>query len=552
MQKQILKIFILLALFLIAPSFAKAATLYISPAGTDDLSCGSSVSPCARFDYVFASRMIGGDTLIVMDGIYDGQKIIDPPSGTAVAYTVIKADHDGAAIVTDTTSGQMLILNNRYIQIEGLEFRGNSATGENEGAYIPGTRNKILRTGFVVTPCTQCYNKSNVTISGTYNLIEDSWAWGGGRYNFLIYCGDNVGSGSYNILRRVVARHDREYSGGFNPQAAFANYQGSNNIFQNVITIDSNQTAYYDNTWRGPFFLEKGQKGGSVSIEGSISLGYSGTWIADSASGTDSDPMYTAGNLKVSNSVAYGGVSGFAGSYYVRSVARTKMDLDHCAIVGLNGMTGFSETGAGSGFTGGVDLANDYAKATNNIFANILKGNYGDGNALWNVRGQNNYNSFFGNANNYGGNSTIGLNDKININPLLLSYLFPTRIENGSPLKTAGEGGSDIGPTILKQIGTSGTLYGETGYDDITSINLWPWPNESRIKIDMASYPSNWPSDSLPSPLRGFTAGTSIDGSPQTLTKYIWEYLGNKIPAEIYSGSADVIAPSAPTNVTVQ
>jgi MYXO-CTERM domain-containing protein len=40
---------------------------------------------------------------------------------------------------------------------------------------------------------------------------------------------------------------------------------------------------------------------------------------------------------------------------------------------------------------------------------------------------------------------------------------------------------------------------------------------------------------------RGFCAGTSQDGTPQTLTKYIWEYLGNPIPAEIY-GCANITA----------
>jgi MYXO-CTERM domain-containing protein len=34
---------------------------------------------------------------------------------------------------------------------------------------------------------------------------------------------------------------------------------------------------------------------------------------------------------------------------------------------------------------------------------------------------------------------------------------------------------------------------------------------------------------------RGFATGTSRDGSPQTLTKYIWEYLGNPIPDEVYA-----------------
>ena len=86
-----------------------------------------------------------------------------------------------------------------------------------------------------------------------------------------------------------------------------------------------------------------------------------------------------------------------------------------------------------------------------------------------------------------------------------------------------------IGPTILKKIGVSGTLYGDTGYTDTTTDNLWPWPYEERIKADMASVATVG--------TRGFCTGTSKDGSAQTLTKYIWEYLGNQIPSDIYGSS---------------
>jgi hypothetical protein len=52
----------------------------------------------------------------------------------------------------------------------------------------------------------------------------------------------------------------------------------------------------------------------------------------------------------------------------------------------------------------------------------------------------------------------------------------------------------------------------------VSTQDLWPWPNEARIKTDFADYRS-----------RGFSAG------PKTLTDYIWSYLGNASP----------IAPSA-------
>ncbi len=74
---------------------------------------------------------------------------------------------------------------------------------------------------------------------------------------------------------------------------------------------------------------------------------------------------------------------------------------------------------------------------------------------------------------------------------------------------------------MVKRYGSDGTRYGEAGYNTLTNTDLWPWSNEDRIKADMSAVST-----------RGFCA------SGQTLTKYIWEYLGNTIPPEIYGGSA--------------
>ena len=157
------------------------------------------------------------------------------------------------------------------------------------------------------------------------------------------------------------------------------------------------------------------------------------------------------------------------------------------------------------------------------------------------------YNAFYGNRlANTGGSPTpsVGANSITNRNPLTNGLLYLPRVEPWSYLATAGEGGTRIGAEVLWKIGIDGTLYGETGYDTIRNTNngygrdldrLWPFPNESLIKADMVAYSGTGPSGS-----RGFCTGTSKDGTPQTLTKYIWEYLGNQIPADIYGGSSTV------------
>lgn len=74
----------------------------------------------------------------------------------------------------------------------------------------------------------------------------------------------------------------------------------------------------------------------------------------------------------------------------------------------------------------------------------------------------------------------------------------------------------------------------QDGTDGQSDENLWPFPNEDKIKAVFRES-NNPPSSAVPSTndtKRGFCA----DG--MTLTKYIWEYLGNQIPLEIYGNNA--------------
>lgn len=72
-------------------------------------------------------------------------------------------------------------------------------------------------------------------------------------------------------------------------------------------------------------------------------------------------------------------------------------------------------------------------------------------------------------------------------------------------LNSAGQGAN-----IQKRIGVSGTLWGEAGYNDATTQDLWPYPNEARIKSD-------------------FDAVRPAFGG-KTLTKYVFEQFGNTAP----------------------
>ncbi len=90
------------------------------------------------------------------------------------------------------------------------------------------------------------------------------------------------------------------------------------------------------------------------------------------------------------------------------------------------------------------------------------------------------------------------------------------------------------GAVILKRWGVSGTRWGEAGYDQLTTEDLWPWPYQDKIKsvFREANPPPSGNSPATNDTLRGFAAnGTGLYGGAITLTSYIWEYLGTPCPA---------------------
>jgi len=124
-----------------------------------------------------------------------------------------------------------------------------------------------------------------------------------------------------------------------------------------------------------------------------------------------------------------------------------------------------------------------------------------------------------------------------------LSYL--PRIESASNLAADGSGGGRIGAQIIYKIGVDGTFYGEdisggasTDYKDTTANDLWPFPNEDTIRLHMREDTGS--TDET----RGFCA------TNETLTRYIWEYLGNSIPCEIYDECGGGDGDGAITGIT--
>jgi hypothetical protein len=480
----------------VSPVGAFATTYYISPTGNDTTGAGTNGSPWRTLTKAFSVGG-GGNTFVLKDGTYNsGVALTTPPNGSPSAYTIVKAENDGGVVITQ--SGSLALQSTvQYVQFEGLKWDDPSQKS------ILGNHLKFFRCGFRGGPSTG--NNTNTTVGSNdfnntaYILFEDCWWWGpGGRYNLLVYNSDKV------ICRRCVVRHDGGWDdqGSQDPEAGINFYNSSDCLAENSIVLDSE--GPFD-TWAGSFYSVKNSSTSHATNNNS--------WIGCIALRSDRmglalDTDSSTGNV-IQDCVLWdarnGGISFGTGS----------------ASLTMNRLTiGRSQLSASGDFKGGIGSWGSGTKTvTNTIITNYTTGSDLDGVSA----------TYF---DTYSNGSTSTGAGRVIYNPQTNGLIGLPRIENGTPLKTAGSSGGQIGARIVTQIGTSSSLWGESGYNTDTGISLWPWPYESRIKNDMCA---------------GITRGWC--GTSKTLTDYIWTYLGNPVPSDISGGSTP---PSTPANLLVQ
>lgn len=506
---------------LIGISNAAAKTIYVAKTGSDKGNCQTENAPCATIEHGI-SLMVGGDTLIVGDGTY-AEQITRMPSGSAGAYTTIRAANDwgvtidGSGFADNYLDGIRVSTN--YVAIRGFHVKMNQAKTTNSGVNVFDCHHvKIQRCSVAYAGTSDNVSAFNVGPACDYVLLEEGYVYGGARYPFLVY------QSTHTVVRRNVSRLD--YWNGSLQAANFTNYNGDMTVWQNNIAIDSDTKNIGGSGLYGGFFNENKVPDSSWSGTATRET-YRGNIVLNVQASFSGMYDYDVSNLHTySDNIIWDSHGGYYGDYVHGDAP--KLDATRFTIGKIRGdySSPNGQGSAGSGFyigpgTDRVRVSNMLTNSIlwNNPFYGIADYGVGDYNSLWN-----------NGKGNYGGEQATpsrGAHDLTSDFSADLKYL--PRIESGSKLATAGSEGGPIGASVLYMWGATGTLWGDPDYDTITSEPLWPFPNEDIIKTDMASYSGPGGVGS-----RGFTKGNSLDGTPQTLTKYIWEYLGNPIPADVY------------------
>lgn len=456
---------------------AGAATYYVDGSRPNDSGNGSQVAP-KKF---IASGMallspLGGDELVIAAGTYAGtsNRIDGNGHGAAGAWNVVRATTDGGVRISAPFD---LPVADHWLRFEGLLF-DSPLQKTITGRYL-----KVLRCGFRGGPANGnaagvAIGTNNVTPGAQHVLLEDVYAWGpGGRYNIIVYNSDRV------ILRRVVVRHDFAWSDTVgDPQANVSLYDSTNVLTQNLLLLDSHPGVddYYEAALYHPSNRTAGVTSNNIRSIGAIIVNIG------------------------SNGVGFDGseASG-ANLFEERVIWNTRFALSsngdaHAGL--LNRLT------VGQASDGGI---NDWNGGGNFTLNRSI---------LWMLGGSNLLQ--IAHSGNVCFNPSCA--GETSMNPATSGLRHLPRIEAGSALMTAGPGGTRVGAVVLQRLGVSGTLYGEAGFDVATAEPLWPWPNEAAIKTAMCTQEGV---------STGFCAAT-------TLTRYLWEMLGNPIPPEIYTPDA--------------
>lgn len=472
------------AIAYILPQSAPATADYYADSSMAD-DTGNGLTPATAKKYISSgmSLMSGqtGKVLQIKNGTYSHANdalTASTGSGSASTYNTVRAETVGSVIVTSTLD---LPVASTYLKFDGIKW-DSSIQKVVEGTYL-----KFVNCMFKGGDATGNNSKlacgtNDVAADSTHHvLFEDCLFYGsGGRYSLLVYQSKQV------IVRRCVFRPDGGWDaeGSGNPEAAVILYNSNNCSLQNCLSIDAAGVTL--SNWQSAFYAVYNSASGGTSDADSwracIALNNKNSGFPDGASlrfdiGGSGDQT----NQVVTDFVGWDAYWGINVSYS----GTIGVDVDRFTI-------GQTTREAGRGVAGS-------SAGTKTIKNGIIKGFDTDDVSDVSVTYVDTYDN----------GAIVTGTGVVTYNPQTNGLADLRTITGGSTLKTAGESGGQMGAEVMFKWGTSGTQYGETGWDTLTADALWPFPNEALWKTCLQE--------------GGITRG--LAGSGLTLTNYIANYI---------------------------
>jgi len=489
------------------------------------------------------SAIESGDTLVMRNGTWshadqdntipgNQKKSQTLPAGTSNAFTTLMAEDPGQTIIDGNDEEQLISLwgsekhpdwpldNNGssidtdYLAIKGLVLINSDAEALriNNSKYI-----KLINLG--IGPSSRDSGAyANVYIyRSQYVLIEGMYVWGHGRYKIQLK------NSSESIIRRSIVRID-DYIGG-EPIGGFISYCSRNILFQNNILVDSDHSHYW---------------GSHNEIINAFGV---------PATNCESYPEFN----EFKKSLALNAHMGLMNTDARQNVNPTLWqdivgwNLKPARHSGGNGAVVPMLSGVGATITDRMTLAEVNSEGSYFMYSRELDSTVKNSifyRVGWNgstvvdqgalVR-RGSGGSFYFSDNNlvdFAGDlaDSSGNGDPIETNTMSIEpeFQYLTMLPRDSDLHSSGEDEGRVGAELMTMLGRSGIFYGDTGYDEDTEIPMWPFPNQQLAHEHFASFTHtgtdrNGGADGIQG-ARGFALPN------QTLTNYVWAYLGNPTP----------------------
>ena len=489
-----------------------------------------------------------GGTVVVKNGIYTGEEnfigltqagaVQHPPSGNAAAYTTVMAEHPGQAVLE---SGAYIRLHGEwpvsYVSFKGFFVKGGQIAVFGYGADKSESSNRHHHIKFIRNGVQGGLSiEDDGDTKSPFNafrcddiLFENNYTFGGGRYKFASYQSSNV------LWRRNVARYDRGTHHG-EPKGTYSVYSTMDALISNNLAIDG------DN----PDFVNGGELAGEFTTPTTI-----GNTRAKFHRNMQLNSAFLFGNMDDQ-------ISGGGGDSDVQHKDVVSWDVKpYNRYVMTWGSAWFDHMTMGEIETRELaeDFFNGYHQNTRGITNSILH-NFKQGDMFYGFSKENGHRTVGRIVDRYGVDTvnitefTGSLDPSVNSDIYNMSSEPPMyssenstgalkylpRIEPGSNLSGMAKDEGDIGATVLTMLGKSGTLFGEPGYDIETYIPMWPFPMEHIIKEKFSEYRYSG------SKYKGHYTNRVVDGvgningargfavNDQSLTNYVWSYLGNLPP----------------------
>lgn len=481
------------------------------------------------------SDMESGDSLVMRNGYWDHNNKLNTipgnagktqtlPAGSITKYSTLMSEDPGEVIIDGkdeeitiaifgSTKHPDFELNNNgwsgvseYIAIKGLVLK-NSSTEALRVSYAKNI--KLINIG--VGPSgngSTAY--SNIYIYRSQNvLIEGLFAWGHGRYKVAFQQSSN------SVVRRSVARIDNYYGG--KPIGGYISYCSKNIIFQNNILIDSDHPEYWmdhneiinafgvpaTNCYEYPEFNEFKR-----SLALNVHMG-----LMNTDARTNTNPSLwedlVGWDLKPARHGGDGSVTPILSG--VGATVTNRMTLGN---VNSEGDYLFYSRNLDSIIKNSVMHQINWDGSQVIQQADLVR--QGSGGMV--TLDSNNITGFLGDDSD--GTRSPNVSGRTGISP---SIKYITMLPRDSLLREKG-----LGAELLSMVGSSGTFYGQLNFDEETNIPMWPFPGEAMIQKHFGAF--NYEGTDRDGGTAGVNGsrGFAVDG--QTLTNYVWGYLGNVVP----------------------